>query len=190
MEIQPDIKFSEVIFFGKILTGNGVSKITRYIKDLEGMFIDEPARRKKDQNGIAYEVYSYFPVAENTKGGLLWGVTHIYPGLIGIEYMMTKGHFHLNKDSSEFYWGIEGEGMLILMNSKGDTWAERMFQGSLHYIPGNTAHRVANTGNGTLSFGACWPSDAGHDYESIKEHGFTKRLVQINGTPQLVKSNS
>ena len=32
---------------------------------------------------------------------------------------------------------------------------------------GGVAHRVANTGNSVLSFAACWPSDAGHNYEEI-----------------------
>ena len=184
--MKHDIIFPELFFTGKTLVGNNVSKTIRYIKDLEGMFADEQARKNKNQDSVAYEVYSYFPVVENTKGGLLWGITHIYPGLVGNEFMMTKGHFHANCDSAEYYWGIEGEGMLIMMNSEGETWAERMFPGSLHYIPGNTAHRVANTGNSTLSFGACWPSDAGHDYDSIKKHGFTKRLLEINGIPQLI----
>ena len=181
-----NIKSPEIFFSGKTLTGSNVNKITRYIKDLEGMFIDEQARKNKNQDNVAYEVCSYHPVAENTKGGLFWGITHLYPGLIGDEFMMTKGHFHTDKDSAEYYWGIEGEGMLIMMNGDGDTWAEKMSHGSLHYIPGNTAHRVANTGSAILSFGACWPSDAGHDYDSIKERGFTKRLLNINGIPQLI----
>ena len=35
--------------------------------------------------------------------------------------------------------------MLILMDRERNTWAERMMPGSLHYIPGGVAHRVANT---------------------------------------------
>ena len=184
--MKHDIKIPDLFFSGKTLTGNNVSRITRYIKDLEGMFIDEQTRKNMNQDSMAYEVYSYYPVAENTKGGLFWGVTHLHPGLVGNEFMMTKGHFHTNKDSAEYYWGIEGEGMLIMMNSEGDTRAEKMSPGTLHYIPGNTAHRVANTGNTVLSFGACWPSDAGHDYESIKEYGFSKRLLLVDGVPQLI----
>ena len=57
--------------------------------------------------------------------------------------------------------------------------------GSLHYIPGGVAHRVANTGNSVLSFAACWPSDAGHNYEEIANKGFSARLVEVNGTPKL-----
>ena len=50
-----------------------------------------------------------------------------------------------------------------------------MKPGSVHYIPGNVAHRVANTGNEPLIFLASWPSDAGHDYARIRETGFSKR---------------
>jgi glucose-6-phosphate isomerase len=61
-----------------------------------------------------------------------------------------------------------------------------MYPGSLHYIHGYTAHRTANTGNDILSFGACWPSDAGHDYDTISKRGFSKILVQQNGQPALI----
>lgn len=104
---------------------------------------------------------------------------------MGDEYFMTKGHFHQQEDRSEYYWGLEGEGMLILMDRERNTWAERMMPGSLHYIPGGVAHRVANTGNSVLSFAACWPSDAGHNYEEIANKGFSARLVEVNGTPKL-----
>ncbi len=65
---------------------------------------------------------------------------------------------------------------------------EKMHPGSLHYIPAHTAHRVANTGSALLSFGACWPSDAGHDYEEIARNGFAARLVNRDGKPRLVKA--
>ena len=77
--------------------------------------------------------------------------------------------------------------MLILMkHDRSRTWAEKMVPGSIHYIPGCTAHRTANTGKGTLSFGACWPSDAGHDYDTISQYGFSKILVSQGGEPVLV----
>jgi len=81
---------------------------------------------------------------------------------------------------------VQGEGMLILMDDKRNTWAEKMFPGSIHYIRGNTAHRTANTGNTILSFSAFWPSDAGHDYTTISEQGFSKILINKDGKPALV----
>ena len=110
----------------------------------------------------------------------------MYPGKVGQEYYMTKGHFHAERNTAEYYWGIKGEGMLILMDSERNIWMERIFPGSLHYIPGGVAHRVANIGNETLSFAACWPSNAGHNYEEIALNGFSARLMDINGTPQLI----
>jgi glucose-6-phosphate isomerase len=56
----------------------------------------------------------------------------------------------------------------------------------LHYIPGFTAHRVANTGTEPLAFVACWPSDSGHDYARVRKDSFGKRLVRRDGKPCLV----
>ena len=78
-------------------------------------------------------------------------------------------------------------GALILMDESGKCWFEPMQPGSLHYIPGYIAHRLANTGDTPLRVGACWPSDAGHDYASIAEHGFTARLMNVGGVPTLVQ---
>jgi glucose-6-phosphate isomerase len=64
-----------------------------------------------------------------------------------------------------------------------------MSPGSLHFIPPNTAHRVANVGAVPLRFVACWPSDAGHDYDSIRKHGFGARLRSVNGEATLVRSD-
>ena len=77
--------------------------------------------------------------------------------------------------------------MLILMNEDHSVvWVEKMEPGSVHYIGGHTAHRTANTGSTVLSFGAVWPSDAGHDYDTISQSGFSKILVDVNGRPTLI----
>jgi len=177
---------AEVIFSGAALTGKPVEKLARTIGDLKGLFADQKSFEEQDKQQIAYEVESYFPVTEGTEGGLFFGITHLQPGTIGNEYMMTKGHSHVIENRAEFYWGIEGEGMLLFMDKDRNMRAEKMYPGSLHYISGFTAHRVANTGTSVLSFGACWPSDAGHNYELIAKNGFSKRLMKINGEPQLV----
>lgn len=181
-----DIIFPTLIFRDDSLVGNKVEKTTRHLKDLKGIFLDEDSFLNMPQDTLAYEVSSFMPEKEGTPGGLYFGITYIYPGKVGNEYFMTKGHFHSQIDRSEFYWGIKGEGMLILMDQNRRVWAERVFPGSLHYIPGGIAHRVANTGNQLLSFAACWPSDAGHNYEEIAVNGFEKRLIDQNGIPCLI----
>lgn len=176
----------EVFFTNDCLTGEDVVKSTRVLDDLDGVFQDKEAYGKMNKEQVVYHVSSYLPVLESTPGGLFMGITTLYSGKVGQEYFMTKGHFHSNSDRAEFYWGVEGEGFLILMDERRNVWAERMFPGSLHYIPGKVAHRVANTGYQKLVFSACWPSDAGHDYATIADTGFARRLVDVNGVPTLV----
>jgi glucose-6-phosphate isomerase len=105
---------------------------------------------------------------------------------VGDEYFMTKGHFHAKGDRGEYYWCIKGKGMLIFMDRNRNTWAEEMTPASLHYMPARVAHRTVNTGNEPMTFGACWPSDAGHDYGTILEEGFSARLLEVDGKPMLV----
>jgi glucose-6-phosphate isomerase len=101
---------------------------------------------------------------------------------------MTHGHFHLKRNRTEYYATVEGEGALILMDESRRTWMEPMSAGSLHFIPPNIAHRVANSGKLPLRFVACWPSDAGHDYDAIRRLGFSERLLIVNGKASLVES--
>ena len=183
---KSNILLPKLFFTANNLIGEGVEKTTRKIKDLKGIFADVEAFQKMDQEAIAYEVSSFLPEKEGTPGGLYFGITYLYPGKVGNEYFMTKGHFHANLDRAEYYWGLTGEGMLIYMDGERNVWAEKMFPGSLHYIPGGVAHRVANTGSQVLSFGACWPSDAGHNYEEIAQNGFACKLIEVNGIPNLI----
>lgn len=173
-------------FLGDELQGEEVRRKSTRIGDLTNVFLDEPARMAMPKDRLVYDVAVYFPVREGTLGGLFFGITKIHPGQVGSEYFMTRGHFHALSDRSEFYWGIRGEGILLLMDRNRKIWAERVKAGSLHYIPAHTAHRVANTGDEVLSFGACWPSDAGHDYQEIALNGFSQRLLNVHGQPRLV----
>jgi glucose-6-phosphate isomerase len=168
------------------MKGEPIINQLRLLKDIAGIFLDQKALVEMNPETPAYSVQSWLPVAEGTPGGLFFGASNIMPGKVGNEYFMTKGHFHAQSDRAEFYWGVQGKGMLILMDRDRKTWAEEVFPGSIHYIGSEIAHRLANTGNENLLVGACWPSDAGHDYEEIATHGFSARLLEINGKPTLV----
>ncbi|HBL77459.1 MAG: glucose-6-phosphate isomerase [Bacteroidetes bacterium GWF2_42_66] len=168
------------------MTGDPVINQIRKLKDLKGIFQDEKAFAMMDSEQPVYSVQSWMPVAEGTPGGLFFGVSTIMPGKVDNEYFMTKGHFHAQSDRAEFYWGVQGKGMLILMDRDRNTWAEEVYPGSLHYIGGEIAHRLANTGAENLIVGACWPSDAGHDYEEVAVNGFSSRLLEVDGKSVLV----
>ena len=173
-------------FINDQLSGSEVVHTVKRLIELNGIFEDQPAFKNMDGNQLVYEVDAFFPVKSGTEGGLFFGLTHLYPGRVGNEYFMTKGHFHAIENRAEYYWGIEGEGILLLMDKERNNRAEYMFPGSLHYIPGITAHRVVNTGNRILSFGACWPADAGYNYDVIIKKGFSKRVKEVNSKPILV----
>jgi len=182
---DPDQRFFPESWF---LKGEGIIASEKRMKDLTGIFEDTSAALSIDPEILVYRVQAHLPVPENTLGGLFLGTTTIQPGRVGEEYYMTRGHFHSKSDRGEYYWCMHGTGMLIMMSADRITHAEKMFRGSLHYINKNTAHRVANTGLVPLIFGACWPSDAGHDYKSIERTGFSARLKEKNGIPCLIES--
>jgi glucose-6-phosphate isomerase len=172
------------------MIGAAVQQSRKPLKDLAGIFRDEARRKQADPDTTVYQVQWWEPAATGSEGGLFWGVTTIFPGRVGEEYFMTHGHFHANRTRAEYYGTVQGEGMLVLMNANRQTWSERMVPGSLHYIDGRNAHRTVNTGDTPLIFWACWPTDAGYDYTTIREKGFGARVLSVNGKPALVPSHA
>ncbi|MGD0731319.1 MAG: glucose-6-phosphate isomerase family protein [Terracidiphilus sp.] len=169
-----------------VMTGEPVQESFKTLQDLKLVFRDSSAI---DDLGPGHEVYRvrwWAPAKPGTEGGLFWGLTLLQPGKVGEEYFMTHGHFHGNRSRAEFYGTVSGSGMLIQMNTERRTWGEIMTKGSLHYVRGENAHRIANTGNVPLLIWACWPTDAGYDYEAIADRGFSARLVERDGKPVFI----
>ncbi len=168
------------------IAGPGVTEIIKRLGQLPGIFHDEAAWRGLDPETEVYRVRSWMPVPPGTEGGLFWGSTTLRPGRVGDEFFMTHGHFHANRDRGEYYATVRGKGVLVLMDDARQTWSQEMGPGSVHYIPGRVGHRVVNTGDEPLVFLATWPSDAGHDYDTILRDGFSRRMVLRDGAPCLV----
>ncbi|MGC2635628.1 MAG: glucose-6-phosphate isomerase family protein [Acidobacteriaceae bacterium] len=168
------------------VAGEPLSESSKSVADLAKLFHDRAAFARVDPAREVYRVRSWMPVTPGTEGGLFWGVTMLQPGKVGDEYFMTHGHFHANPTRAEYYAAVSGSGMLIRMDRERRTWGEVMTPGSLHYIHGEHAHRVANTGSVPLIFWACWGSDAGYDYGTIAERGFGARLVEREGQPVFI----
>lgn len=171
---------------GVIKAAPGIRESKKTIGDLEQIFADSAAWREMNPETVVYRVQAWTPLNDN-ENALSWGSTVVEPGHVGSEYFMTHGHFHAKRDRSEYYSTLEGVGALILMDENRKAWFEPMSAGSVHFIPPHIAHRVANSGNIPLRFVACWPSDAGHDYESIRLHGFSARFLCVDGKPQFCR---
>jgi len=169
-----------------VLDGPGVKESRRTLAGLTGYFRDEAARAAMDQGRLAYRVQAYEPQPEGERGAVCCATTFLEAGTVGDEYFLTRGHFHVKEDCPELEVTVSGTGVLVLMAVDRRTWTEPMRAGSVHHVPPGTAHRVANTGDGPLVFVSYWPSETGHDYRTIVEHGFGARVRRIGGEPVLV----
>jgi glucose-6-phosphate isomerase len=160
--------------------------VQRRISDLAMMFHDKETveREIADGDKVVYEILYHPFITSVSDMGL--GVTRIFPGTVGDEYHMTKGHFHEAGDQPEIYFCVRGEGHLLMQTAAGDFLAEEWRPGTITHIPPMWAHRVVNTGSEMLFFVASYHLSAGHEYAPIEARGFAKRVVERDGGPLLV----
>lgn len=159
-----------------IFHGDTVVTSKKTYKEVKSLYKKQDYQISDDT--IMYEVYSYSEGDAQQIGNLNWGLTIMKPVYVNEECNMTRGHFHVNLDCAEFYFCLGGSGILLLMDEFGKCTAEEMKFGSVHHINGRLAHRLVNTGDCDLKVGACWPSNAGHDYKRIEELPFTVRIFK------------
>jgi glucose-6-phosphate isomerase len=158
----------------------------RRLSDLKEMYYDQDtvAAMIGAGNPIIYEIRYHPFVTSVSDMGL--GVTRIFPGKVGDEYHMTKGHFHERPDQPEIYFCVRGEGYLLLETREGDFEAVPWQPGTITHIPPQWAHRVVNTGTDTLVFVASYHLAAGHDYAPVLARGFAQVVVARNNAPALI----
>ena len=156
--------------------GENVTKAVKHYRDVANLY-----QNPRDDDPVVYEVYTH-DEGPARQGNLLWGLTVMKPVDSNGECNMTRGHFHQDRDCTEYYFCLRGEGLLLLMDEDGKTWAERMCEGSLHHIDGHLAHRCVNTSaTDELWVGACWPTVSGHDYASVEQREFGFRVKRVGG---------
>ncbi len=158
----------------------------RYLSNMRNMFADTDAVEKilEREDPLLYEFYELG--CPERPGDLMFGTTKLYPGKVGNEYYMTKGHFHTILDTAEIYYGLAGEGYMIMENPEGDTIELPILPGEVIYVPRRYAHRTVNTGNVPLILFFTFPADAGHDYGTIETKGYHKIVVEKDGVPTII----
>ncbi|MGB1289137.1 MAG: glucose-6-phosphate isomerase [Aggregatilineales bacterium] len=168
-----------------VITG-AKTLIQRRLSNMHGMYADSAATEQilSKEDRLIYEVYA--TALPETAANILYCTTIIYPGTVGDEYHMTKGHYHSKRDRGEVYFGLAGQGYLLLQNEDGDYDALPMEAGTIAYVPPYYAHRTLNSGDDPFIFFAAWSGDAGHDYGSIESTGFPQLVVKRDGQPQLI----
>jgi len=158
--------------------------VERRLADLRGCFADEGAydAALAVANPLLYAVTAVEPSAGD--GQLHYGLGILYPGKIGQEYFLTKGHYHSYRPAAEIYVGLSGSG-LMLLEDEGESRLATLGKNSCVYVPGHTAHRTINTGDVPLVYLGIYPSNAGHDYGAIASRNFRKIVVERDGAPFL-----
>jgi len=165
------------------------ARTERRLSDLRDLFLDErlvEGMLSRGDDPIVYEVYEI--PQKPVDGSLDIGCTVMSSGKIGGEYYFTKGHFHMKETTSEIYMVLEGEAMILMQNRRGETRHITLRPNNVAYIPAGYAHRTVNVGSNRLVFLAIYPSDAGHDYESILDTGFARVVVEKDGKPVVQKN--
>jgi glucose-6-phosphate isomerase len=157
----------------------------RLLSQMRGMFADTAAYEARLAEGdpVVYEFYELG--APEHAGDLAPGTSITYPGKVGDEYFMTKGHFHTILDTGEVYYTLSGEGYMLIENTDGDWAAHELSPGKMVYVPKGYAHRSINTGETPLVTFFAFRGDAGHDYGTIEDKGYRKLIVEQDGKPAI-----
>jgi len=162
--------------------------IERRLSDLKGVFADELAYEAAlaEEDSLVYSTYCVAP--EQGDGAMLYCIGKFMPGRIGAEYYMTKGHIHARPETAEFYFGLRGQGVMLLEDeASGDSQLLPLLPNGAIYVPRHTAHRTMNTGEVPLTYLSVVLADAGHDYEVIAARGnFRKVVVDLDGQPTML----
>lgn len=159
----------------------------RFLSQMGGAFADAAAYDAALQDGdrLVYEFHGLS--LPETDGDLAFGCSIVYPGKIGDEYHMTKGHFHTILETAEVYYCLQGKGYMLLESPDGDWRALAMEAGRAVYVPKHYAHRSVNVSSDEkLVTFFVFRADAGHDYGTIETKGYRKLIVERDGVPAIV----
>ena len=167
-------------------SSKGAQSTKRTLSQMKEMYCDTAAADEmlKTEDPLVYEFYELG--APEHPGDLAFGTSITYPGKVGQEYFMTKGHFHTILETAEVYYALSGEGFMLMESPEGDVVLQPLEPGKAVYVPKRYAHRSINTGNVPLVTFFVFRGDAGHDYGSIETKGYRKLVVEQDGKPVAV----
>ncbi|MBV9491852.1 MAG: glucose-6-phosphate isomerase [Verrucomicrobia bacterium] len=156
------------------------------LSDLRGLFLDPDAleqRIREENDPICYENYgvSY----SQAEGDIFFGTTVIYPGKVGLEYHLTRGHYHRKRHHAETYQALSGHGLVLFEREDGTTCTAELAPGKVTYVAPFWAHRSVNTSGVPLVFLWTCSIEAGHDYEGLGGRGMRQVVVERNGAPSV-----
>ncbi|MGO9409380.1 MAG: glucose-6-phosphate isomerase family protein [Spirochaetia bacterium] len=162
--------------------------VIRLASSMKGHYKDSAALNAlvADGDPVHYEVFEKKIPEE--PGQLQFCISKTYPGTVGGECFMTKGHYHKVPDTAEVYLCLRGEGYMLMKLPSGESAYERFLPGRMVYVPPLWGHRTVNTGDEPLISLCVYPGNAGHNYGDIEKEGFPIRVWKRSGKVEMVKS--
>jgi len=173
-----DFPFTFDLLFPQGLPSRVDNHIQRRLSALRGQFLDQHAYQAMldVEDCLLYEVYEIR--RPELPGEMLMGISVVHPGKVGREFFMTKGHYHAVLDTCEVYTCLKGEGVMVMETPEGETAVEKLSPGKVLYVPPRWAHRSVCTGRAEdLVTFFVYPAHSGHDYGTIEQRGFRKRVL-------------
>jgi glucose-6-phosphate isomerase len=160
--------------------------VARHLSEMRGMYQDAQATEMMIAAGdpLLYQVYTADIPDEEPH--LLFGTTVIYPGKVGDEYFMTKGHYHQVENTAEVYYCLKGRGYILMECREGEAAGQFLESGQAVYIPPRWAHRSVNVGSEEFVFFFAFPGGAGHDYQAFDGLGFRNIIAERDGRPAIL----
>jgi glucose-6-phosphate isomerase len=153
--------------------------IVRRASDMRGYYADGEALETLIRTEADPPHYETFESAvPEEPGQVKYCISKLYPGTVGGECFMTKGHYHSASATGEVYLCLRGQGGMMMKTGQGECRWEEFVPGRLVYVPPYWAHRSVNTGDESLVSLCFYPGDAGHNYGDIRTEGFPKRVFR------------
>lgn len=159
--------------------------------DLDGLYSDAAAfadlRSESGDDRLMYHVDEFRP--SSAAGDLITGISTLYPGRVGEEFAMTRGHIHAQHDRTEIYHCLSGHGLMLMETVAGETVVTEMTPGVVAYVPPSHIHRSVNLGDDDLVTLFCYPADAGQDYGIIAASHGMRHLAVATDAGWALKEN-
>jgi len=167
---------------GKISGRTGAYE--KHLGDLAGVYQDAEAFQTAIlQQGSDTVVYRVEESRVGTgPGALIFGTSTVFPGRVGAEYALTKGHLHHQADREEIYYCISGRGVMLMDSLDGASDVIELTPNVAVHVPGRWIHRSVNVGNEPLVTLFVYNEDAGQDYDIITAAGGMRQLVVDDGS--------
>jgi len=160
------------------------SHYEKYLRDMADTYQDVAAFEAElaSRGGDALVYHVEESRTGRGPGALIAGTSVLQPGRIGDEYSMTRGHLHALPNCAEVYYGVSGQGVMMLDSLDGQYRALPIGPGIVVTVPGGWVHRSVNVGDVPLVTLFVYNEDAGQDYALIGQAGGMSHLIVTDGT--------